>query len=56
VDLNVVKNAAGHFIEVQGTAENQPFTPDSLQSMLNLADQGIHEVISRQTEVLQDFQ
>ena len=56
VDLNVVKNAAGHFIEIQGTAESQPFTPDSLQGMLNLADQGIREVISLQTEVLQAIQ
>lgn len=52
VDLNIVKNADGQFIEIQGTAENQPFSPDALQNMLNLAAKGIQEIISLQEEVL----
>ncbi len=52
VDLNVVQNARGQFIEIQGTAENQPFTPDALESMLALAEKGIREIISLQTAIL----
>lgn len=53
VDLNIVKTADGQYIEIQGTAEHQPFTPEALHNMLKLADQGIQEVISLQKAVLQ---
>lgn len=53
VDLNVVKTADGHYIEIQGTAEGQPFTQSDLEKMLKLADQGIQEVISQQKALLQ---
>jgi len=52
VDLNIVKNAKGQFIEIQGTAENQPFSPGALQNMLSLAENGIGEIISLQKAVL----
>jgi ribonuclease PH len=55
VDFNIVKTADGHYIEVQGTAENHPFTPDRLQEMLTLADKGIQQVIALQTEVIQNI-
>lgn len=53
VDLNIVKTAEGQYIEIQGTAEHQPFTPEALHKMLKLADQGIEEVISLQKAILQ---
>lgn len=53
VDLNIVKTAQGGYIEIQGTAESHPFSPDSLNQMLNLADQGIIQILSLQKEALQ---
>ena len=52
VDLNIVQNASGQFIEIQGTAENQPFSPDALENMLSLAEKGIREIVSLQTAIL----
>jgi ribonuclease PH len=52
VDFNVVMNAAGHFIEVQGTAEGQPFNRARLDELLNLAYRGIGELLEAQQEVL----
>jgi ribonuclease PH len=45
VDVNVVMNAAEEFIEVQGTAEGDPFGRDVLNTMLNLAEKGIRELL-----------
>lgn len=47
-DMNVVMNEAGHFIEIQGTAEDQCFTREQLNSMLGLAETGIAELINLQ--------
>lgn len=52
VDFNVVMNAAGHFIEVQGTAEGQPFTRSQLDELLNLAYRGIGDLFEGQRAVL----
>jgi ribonuclease PH len=52
VDFNVVMNAAGKFIEVQGTAEGQPFTRAMLDELLNLAYRGVGELLQAQREVL----
>ena len=52
VDLNVVMNSYGQFIEIQGTAENQPFSQDALDKMLELADKGIREIIKLQTNMI----
>ena len=41
VDLNVVGNANGELLEVQGTAERKPFTPRQLAAMVELAQKGI---------------
>lgn len=51
-DMNVVMNEAGHFIEVQGTAEGHAFTDDELSAMLGLARRGIGEIIEAQNQVL----
>ena len=47
-DMNVIMNEAGHFIEVQGTAEENSFSFDDLQGMLGLAKEGIAELIKIQ--------
>jgi ribonuclease PH len=47
-DMNVVMNDAGQFIEVQGTAEGHPFSPEELTTMLELARGGIADLIQKQ--------
>jgi ribonuclease PH len=44
VDFNVVMTGAGEFIEVQGTAEGQPFTSATMSSLMTLAEKGIGEL------------
>jgi ribonuclease PH len=48
VDMNVVKTGKGKFIEVQGTAEGQPFDRAGLDTLLDLADGGIRQLIEKQ--------
>jgi len=52
VDMNIVMTGTGKFIEVQGTAETQPFDRTRLQSMLDLAEAGIRKIIAVQKEAL----
>lgn len=49
-DMNVVMTEDGRFVEIQGTAENTPFSGDQLNTMLNLAKQGIQQLIQLQKE------
>ena len=51
-DMNVVMTGAGHFIEVQGTAEGAAFTRTEMDTLLELADQGIKELVRLQDESL----
>jgi ribonuclease PH len=44
VDMNVVMNGEGKFIEVQGTAEGAPFSREELDELLRLASKGIDEL------------
>ena len=44
VDMNVVMTASGNFLEVQGTGESRPFTPDELTAILELSRGGIQQV------------
>lgn len=53
-DLNVVMTDQGGFIEVQGTAEAAPFTPEELTAMLELARSGITELFAQQLAALED--
>jgi ribonuclease PH len=53
VDCNVVMNARGQFIEVQGTAEGQPFARAQLDALLNLADNAIKELFAAQKKALE---
>jgi ribonuclease PH len=52
VDMNIVKTGSGQFIEVQGTAEGLPFGRESLDALLDLADQGIKQLIEKQKAVV----
>ena len=49
-DMNVVMTGAGHFIEVQGTAEGAAFTRQEMDSLLALAEKGIGELIAMQQQ------
>ena len=46
VDLNVVMTQDGRFVELQGTAEHDPFTGEHLEEMLALARKGIKKIFS----------
>ncbi|MGH2717732.1 MAG: hypothetical protein ACRDJU_04020, partial [Actinomycetota bacterium] len=52
VDLNLVMTASGGFVELQGTAEGLPFTPDELAAMIALGKKGIEEIVAVQREAL----
>ena len=51
-DMNVIMDIDGNFIEVQGTAEGAPFSPDEMSAMIALAGKGIGELIEKQTAAL----
>lgn len=51
-DMNVVMAENGHFIEVQGTAENGAFDREELNQLLDLAQLGIEQLIALQKQVL----
>jgi ribonuclease PH len=52
VDMNVVMTGKGRFVEIQGTAEGEPFSKSVMDSLQGLADQGIRTLVERQREVL----
>lgn len=52
-DMNVVMTESGKFVEIQGTAEQEPFAIDTLGRMLKLASKGIQELIAEQKRVLE---
>jgi ribonuclease PH len=52
-DMNVIMNEAGHFIEVQGTAEGHAFRREELDRLLDLAAKGIGEIIAAQRAALE---
>lgn len=52
VDMNIVCTGDGRFIEVQGTAEGEPFTPEQMQSLLTLARKGLESLVAIQREAI----
>lgn len=50
VDMNVVMTGDGRYVEVQGTAESAPFSPEQLQELLRLAGKGIADIIEATPE------
>ena len=51
-DMNVVMNEAGGFVEIQGTAEGHAFQRGELENLLDLAEEGIRQLVEKQAEVL----
>jgi ribonuclease PH len=52
VDMNIVCTGEGKFIELQGTAEREPFSREQMDEMLLLAQKGIHELFTIQRNAL----
>ncbi len=52
-DMNVIMDVDGNFIEVQGTAEGAPFSPNEMSAMIALAGKGIGELIDKQSAALE---
>src|SRR5699024_9039853 len=52
VDMNVVMTGAGEFVEIQGTGEEATFSNKQLQTMLQLAEEGLKQIIEKQKDVL----
>jgi ribonuclease PH len=53
VDMNVVMTDDGRLVEVQGTAEGEPFDRDQMQVLMDLAEKGINDIVAEQRAVLQ---
>ena len=51
-DMNCVGSSDGRFIELQGSAEQEPFSREELVSLLGLADAGLKRLFDLQAEVL----
>ena len=52
VDMNVVKTGNGRYVEIQGTAEAEPFDREAMNGLLALADIGIESLIEKQREII----
>lgn len=52
VDMNIVCTGTGKFIEIQGTAEQEPFDREQMNEMLKLAEKGVNELFEIQRKVL----
>jgi ribonuclease PH len=55
VDMNIVRTGRGKYVEVQGTAELQPFDRDQLNALLALGDEGIRRLVAVQREIVGDL-
>jgi ribonuclease PH len=51
-DMNVVMTGAGHFVEIQGTAEGAPFSRSEMDQLLTLAERGIEQLMTAQRQAL----
>jgi ribonuclease PH len=56
VDMNLVKTGRGRFVEVQGTAEGEPFTEEEMRQLMEAADKGIKDLVLLQRKALSDFE
>jgi ribonuclease PH len=53
-DMNVVMTGGGGLIELQGTAEGEPFTRAQLNTMMDLAEKGIRELVAAQKAAIEN--
>lgn len=51
-DMNIVMTGKGGFVEIQGTAEGEPFQRDAMDSMVSLAEAGIRDLLAQQKAAL----
>jgi ribonuclease PH len=51
-DMNIVMTSSGGFVEIQGTAEGEAFSRDTMNAMTDLADQGIKQLLALQKQAL----
>jgi len=56
VDMNVVMTSTNKFVEVQATAEHEVFGDEQLQSMIQLAREGVRSLVEQQKTLLRSFQ
>jgi len=54
VDMNVVRTDSGRYVEVQGTGEKTPFSPDEMRAMLDLANHGAIQLFEQQRKTLRE--
>ena len=52
VDMNIIMTGDGRFVEIQGTAEREPFKREDMNKLITLAKKGIDELIDEQKKVL----
>ncbi len=55
VDLNVIMDDSGEYIEIQGTGERASYSKKELDEMLSLASQGVEEIIRKQDEAYEKY-
>lgn len=55
VDMNLVKTEAGRFIEIQGTAENRPFSQEQMMQVLEQGGSALDQIFAKQKQVLLDY-
>ena len=52
MDFNVVMTDKGEFVEIQGTAEGKPFSRETMDGLMALADKGIKQLLEEQKKAL----
>ncbi|MBU5466545.1 ribonuclease PH [Virgibacillus sp. MSJ-26] len=55
VDMNIIMTGDGRFVEIQGTGEEATFSYEQLQMLLQLAEEGIQQIMKKQRDVLGDI-
>jgi ribonuclease PH len=53
VDMNIVMTESGEFIEIQGTAEDKPFSRAQFNEMMDLAEKGLKEIFAIQRRIIE---
>ncbi len=54
VDMNIVMTGSGKIVEIQGTAESEPFTMEMMNVLLKLAEHGIQKLIKIEREIFKE--
>lgn len=56
VDMNLIMTGEGKIVEIQGTAEGEPFSKEQMDKLIALGEKGIKEIISIQKEILGEIE